>query len=134
MRPEWSPLSFYKRLFGSDFQDPNADEFEQNPQVIARRKCAVRHHGPGAFTDADGGGRGSGATRSVFYWLGVSWNGSLTNVLTKPEPIASCVPPGQAPADVAMDQSTESLKLRASNDGGTDGHGRCLRPNPCFST
>lgn len=35
--PEWSPLRFYQRLFGTDFQDPNADEFQPDPKVMVRK-------------------------------------------------------------------------------------------------
>ena len=35
--PEWSPLRFYQRLFGTGFQDPNADEFTPDPRVMVRK-------------------------------------------------------------------------------------------------
>jgi len=35
--PEWSPLRFYQRLFGTDFQDPNAAEFTPDPRVQVRK-------------------------------------------------------------------------------------------------
>lgn len=35
--PEWSPIRFYQRLFGTDFQDPNAPEFEPDPRVMIRK-------------------------------------------------------------------------------------------------
>ena len=35
--PEWSPLRFYQRLFGGDFQDPNAEEFTPDPRVLVRK-------------------------------------------------------------------------------------------------
>jgi len=35
--PEWSPLRFYQRLFGEDFQDPNAAEFTPDPRVMVRK-------------------------------------------------------------------------------------------------
>jgi len=35
--PEWSPLRFYQRLFGADFQDPNADKFTPDPKVLVRK-------------------------------------------------------------------------------------------------
>ena len=35
--PEWSPLRFYQRLFGTDFQDPNASEFTPDPRVMVRK-------------------------------------------------------------------------------------------------
>jgi len=35
--PEWSPLRFYQRLFGGNFQDPNASEFTPDPRVMVRK-------------------------------------------------------------------------------------------------
>ena len=35
--PEVSPINFYQRLFGPDFQDPNAADFKPNPRIMARR-------------------------------------------------------------------------------------------------
>ncbi len=35
--PEWSPLRFYQRLFGTNFQDPNAEEFTPDPKVLVRK-------------------------------------------------------------------------------------------------
>lgn len=35
--PEWSPLRFYQRLFGTDFQDPNAEEFTPDPRTMIRK-------------------------------------------------------------------------------------------------
>src|SRR4051812_18163580 len=34
---EWSPLNFYPRLFGPDFQDPNAPSFTPNPRIMVRK-------------------------------------------------------------------------------------------------
>jgi hypothetical protein len=37
--PEISPLNFYSRIFGPDFQDPNAPEFKPNPRIMVRRSA-----------------------------------------------------------------------------------------------
>ena len=37
--PEWSPLRFYHRLFGTDFQDPNASTFTPDPRVMVRKSA-----------------------------------------------------------------------------------------------
>ncbi|HSG91392.1 MAG TPA: DUF1552 domain-containing protein [Pseudomonadales bacterium] len=37
--PEWSPLRFYQRLFGAEFQDPNADTFTPDPRVLVRKSA-----------------------------------------------------------------------------------------------
>lgn len=108
--PEWSPLALYRRLFGADFQDPNADEFEQDTRVIARRSVLS------AVMDQE---------RSLMKTVGVADRERLDQYftglrqlerqfeqrLTQPEPIASCVRP-EAPGGVPMDLSVESVKLR----------------------
>ena len=35
--PEWSPIRFYQRLFGTGFQDPNAQTFTPDPAVMVRK-------------------------------------------------------------------------------------------------
>src|SRR5262249_40125503 len=35
--PDVSPIAFYPRLFGPDFQDPNAKEFKPNPRIMVRK-------------------------------------------------------------------------------------------------
>ena len=37
--PEWSPLRFYERLFGDDFQDPNTQSFKPDPRVMVRKSA-----------------------------------------------------------------------------------------------
>src|SRR5688572_21625827 len=35
--PEYDPLNFYQRVFGPDFQDPNASTFKPNPAAMVRK-------------------------------------------------------------------------------------------------
>ncbi|MFT4862657.1 MAG: hypothetical protein ACI95C_001878 [Pseudohongiellaceae bacterium] len=37
--PEWSPLRFYNRLFGEEFQDPNAKSFTPDPKIMVRKSA-----------------------------------------------------------------------------------------------
>ena len=37
--PEWSPLRFYQRLFGEEFQNPNAETFTPDPKVMLRKSA-----------------------------------------------------------------------------------------------
>lgn len=37
--PEWSPLRFYQRLFGADFQNPNAETFAPDPRLMIRKSA-----------------------------------------------------------------------------------------------
>lgn len=109
--PEWSPLAFYKRLFGLDFQDPNADEFEKDPRIIARRSVLS-----GVLNQERSLMKTVGAAdreRLDQYFTGLrQLERQFEQRLTKPEPIASCAPPGEAPIDVATDLSTDSVRLR----------------------
>ena len=34
---DWSPIQCYTKLFGEDFQNPNASEFKPNPKVMVRK-------------------------------------------------------------------------------------------------
>lgn len=109
--PEWSPLALYNRLFGIDFQNPNADEFVMDPQVIARRSVLT------AIMDQERSLMKTVGTadreRLDQYFTGLrQLERQFEQRLTKPQPLASCVPPGEAPMDVAMDQSVEAVKMR----------------------
>lgn len=109
--PEWSPMALYRRLFGVDFQDPNADDFQQDTRVIARRSVLS------AVMDQE---------RSLMRTVGVADRERLDQYftglrqlerqfdqrLTKPEPIESCVRPEELAEGLPMDLSVESVKLR----------------------
>ena len=38
--PEFSPIAFYTRVFGPDFQNPNAESFTPNPRSWSARACS----------------------------------------------------------------------------------------------
>src|SRR5690606_25727961 len=109
--PEWSPLALYKRLFGADFQDPNASEFEKDPRIIARKSVLS------GVMDQE---------RSLMQTVGIEDRQRLEQYftglrqlerqfeqrLTKPEPIPSCLPPGEAPVDPATDLSAGAVAMR----------------------
>lgn len=109
--PEWSPLQFYNRLFGPQFQDPNAEEFVLDPRLIARRSVLS-----GVMEQSQAMMKTLGAAdrqRLDQYFTGLrQLETQFEHRLTKPEPIASCAPPGAAPADPLMDKSAESVRLR----------------------
>lgn len=109
--PEWSPLQFYKRLFGMDFQDPNAEEFNLDPRVIARRSVlsSVMEQSKSMMNEVGAADR----QRLDQYFTGLrQLEKQFDQRLTKPEPIASCVPPGEAPVNPMMDKSADAVKLR----------------------
>ena len=90
--PEVSPINFYQRLFGPDFQDPNAETFTPNPRVMARRSVLS-----GVIDEIKGMEREIGAEDKVRldqYLTGLRHlERQFDQQLTKPEPIAACVAP-----------------------------------------
>ncbi len=109
--PDWSPLQFYMRLFGPEFQDPNADEFTMDPRLIARRSVLS-----GVMDQSRSMMKTLGAAdrqRLDQYFTGLrQLEKQFDHRLTKPEPIASCVAPGEAPENPLMDKSADAVKLR----------------------
>lgn len=109
--PEWSPVGFYNRLFGLEFQDPNADEFEKDPRIIARRSVLS-----GVMDQTRSMMKVVGAAdreRLDQYFTGLrQLERQFDQRLTRPEPIASCLPPGEAPADPMMDMSVDAVRMR----------------------
>lgn len=109
--PEWSPLQFYNRLFGLEFQDPNASEFTTDPRLIARRSVlsGVMEQSRSMMNSVGAADR----QRLDQYFTGLrQLEKQFDHRLTKPEPIASCVPPGEAPVNPLMDKSADAVKLR----------------------
>lgn len=109
--PEWSPLQFYNRLFGLEFQDPNASEFTLDPRLIARRSVLS-----GVMDQSRSMMKSLGAAdrqRLDQYFTGLrQLEKQFDHRLTKPEPIASCVAPEEAPVNPLMDKSADAVKLR----------------------
>jgi len=88
--PEWSPLRFYRRLFGPGFQDPNADEFTPDPTVLIRKSSLSV-----VMDDAKKLNRELGADdrrRLDQYFTGLrDLERRFDLQLTKPEPREACV-------------------------------------------
>ena len=96
--PEVSPLSFYTRLFGPDFQDPNAPTFTPNARVMARKSVLSGVMGEIKSLDAAVGAEDR--HRLDEYFTGLRHlEQQFDQQLTKPEPIAAC----HAPVAVAKD-------------------------------
>jgi len=109
--PEWSPLQFYTRLFGPDFQDPNAPTFKPDPRVIARRSIlsSVMEQSRSMLQTVGAADR----ARIDQYFTGLrQLEKQFEHRLTKPEPIEACVAPGEAPVNPLMDKSADAVKLR----------------------
>lgn len=85
-----SPVQFYAKLFGADFQDPNAAQFKANPRVMLRKSVLS-----GVMDSAKDLNKSIGAedkARMDQYFSGLrDLERQFDQQLTKPEPRAACV-------------------------------------------
>jgi hypothetical protein len=92
---EVSPLEFYQRVFGADFQDPNSPTFTPNLRIMLQHSVLS-----GVLEQSKDLNRALGAedrARLDQYFSGVrDLERQLEGQLAKPEPIRACVKP-QAP-------------------------------------
>jgi hypothetical protein len=115
--PEVSPINFYQRLFGPDFQDPNAPTFTPNPRVMARRSVLSGVIDEIKTMENEIGSEDK--QRLDQYLTGLRHlERQFDQQLTKPEPIAACVPVKQPGADPApgIDSDTVSKRHRMLTD------------------
>jgi hypothetical protein len=96
---EPSPLNLYTRIFGSDYQDPNADGFTPSPRIMARKSVLS-----GVLDQTRELEKAVGAedrARLDQYFTGLrDLERQFDQQLTKPDPIAAChkvESPGQDP-------------------------------------
>ena len=103
--PEWSAVNFYTRLFGPDFQDPNAPTFKPSPRIMARKSVLS-----GVMDETADLTKTLGAadkTRLDQYFTGLrELERQFDQQLTKPEPIASCHPAAAPKQDAKMGNDT----------------------------
>jgi len=103
---DYSPISFYARLFGPDFPNPNAKDFKPNPRVMARKSLLS-----GVMGEMDALNKKVGAEdrqRLDQYFSGLRHlEQQFDQQLTKPEPIAACAP-AAAPKESDMKLGNES--------------------------
>ena len=113
-QPEVSPLAFYTRVFGPDFQDPNAPDFKPNPKIMVRKSVLS-----GVMDEVKAINARVGAddrARLDQYFTGLRHlERQFEQQLTKPEPIASCKKPaelkGEPPAGKEIEVITQRHKL-----------------------
>ena len=87
--PEWSPIRFYQRLFGSDYQDPNAAEFKPNPKAMVRKSVLSGVLDETKQLSADAGAEDK--ARLDQYFTGLRDLEKQFDIqLTKPRPLAAC--------------------------------------------
>jgi hypothetical protein len=109
--PEISPLEFYSRLYGADFQDPNSPVFTPNPRTMARRSVlSVVQQEIKALERKVGA---SDRERLDQYFTGLRHlEKQFDQQLTKPEPIAACHAPPSISNDPKMGVDVEMVKTR----------------------
>jgi len=109
--PEFSEISFYNRLFGPGFQDPNLPTFTPDPQVVLRKSVLS-----GVNSDIKELTQHVGATdkaRLDQYFTGVrELERQLEQQLTKPDPIPTCKVPGAPASDLPAGIEVELLAKR----------------------
>ena len=87
--PEWSPMGLYTRVFGPDYQDPNAPTFTPNPRVMVRKSVlsSVLDESKAVTTHMGA----SDKARLDQYFTGLrEMERQLDQQLVKPDPIAIC--------------------------------------------
>lgn len=114
--PEFSPIRFYRRLFGSDFQNPNAPEFKPDPQVMIRKSVlsGVLDETKALRKDLGSDDR----ARLDQYFTGLrDLERRLDLRLVKPAPIEACrVPPQPEDLPPGLDADLVSKRHRLLTD------------------
>ncbi|WP_116364074.1 DUF1552 domain-containing protein [Parahaliea mediterranea] len=112
---EVSPVAFYQRIFGTGFQDPNARNFQPDPQLMMRRSVlsAVKEDRQRLMRQLGAGDR----VRLDQYFTAVRQaEQQLDIMLSEPEPLASCrVPdvPEASATDTEIDVVDRNHRLLA---------------------
>ncbi len=109
---EPSPVALYTRIFGQEFQDPNAADFKPDPMVMARQSVLS----PIADRRQDLEKKVSASDKRLLdeYFTGLrEMEQKLAQSLEKPAPMPSCSVPGQVkeakPGTVIDDVETNTI-------------------------
>ena len=107
---EFAPLSFYTRLFGPGFVDPNGTSFTPSPKVMARKSVLS-----GMMDDIRSMNQTVGAADKArldqYFTCLRHLEHQFDQQLTKPEPLAACVLHG-APEDIKSGGDTTLIATR----------------------
>ena len=105
--PDISPLNFYTRIFGPDFQDPNAPTFTPNPRIMVRKSALSPVLDQ--IKDLERQVGTEDRERLDQYFTGLRHlEQQFDHQLTKPEPLAACHPT-VAPKEDAKSGNEASL-------------------------
>ena len=107
---EWSPVNFYTRIFGPDFQDPNAPTFTPSPRVMSRKSVISGVLDQTKSLMAEVGAEDKARLDEYFTGLrNVEHQFDLQ--LTKPQPIAACKQDG-SPKDPNIGLESDLVAAR----------------------
>ncbi len=99
--PETSALEAYQKIFGPDFQDPNAPTFTPNPRTMVRKSVLSSVLEASKDLRKDLGT--SDRVRLDQYFTSIrELEGRLELQLQKPPPAPQCVPPASAPEEIPV--------------------------------
>ena len=108
-------MAFYTRLFGPDFQDPNAKEFKPNPKIMVRQSVISS-----VLDDTKTLASKVGAedkARLDQYFSGLRHlEQQFDQQLTKPDPIAACVAPKAVTSEPELGGAASATLLSQLRD------------------
>jgi hypothetical protein len=109
--PEFTPLNMYQKIFGPDFQDPNASTFTPNPSVMVRRSALS-----GVMDQAKALQRRVGtadrARLDQYFTTLRHLEQQFDQQLRRPEPIAACIAPKAITEDLPPGRETTLVAQR----------------------
>lgn len=109
---EFSPIKFYTRLFGPEFQDPNAPSFTPNPLAMMR-KSVLSGDIMGDIKDLERNLGAEDKARLDQHFTGLrALENQLAQQLTKPEPIPACKAPAATKQEPPAGVETSVLASR----------------------
>lgn len=109
--PETSPVAFYQRIFGPQFQDPNSPTFTPNPKIMAEKSVLS-----GVIEQTASLSKALGAddrARLDQYFTGLrDMENQLAYFLEKPEPRPACHAPGAITEEMPLGLDAELIAER----------------------
>jgi hypothetical protein len=108
---EYSPVNFYARLFGPEFQDPNAPTFTPNPRTMVRKGVLSAVLDQTRSLQQEVGAEDKARLDQYFTGLR-DLERQFDIQLTKPEPIAACHVPAAPKGDPRPGVATELVSQR----------------------
>jgi len=112
---EPSPLGLYTRVFGPEFQDPNAAEFKPDPRIMLRRSVlsAIKEHRDRLVRNV---GAADKARLDEYFTSVRQLEQQLGLQLQKPPPAEACaipIKPDDAPVGTEIGQAVATHRLNA---------------------